>query len=84
MTLINGIGIDILFFPDIYRYNGNDKELADTLHTAIETARIALAPRFPLFFVPSSSIKVYLIHFDLEDLNQLVIQKFEYLYFQQL
>ena len=59
----------------MYRYKGNDKEFADTLHIAIEIKNI-LEPRLPLFFVPSRSIKSLSISFWSRGFNQLAIQKF--------
>ena len=37
-------------------YRGTPFSAAPALETAMDTARIALAPSLPLFFVPSSSI----------------------------
>ena len=52
------IGTGSLFplTPPKKRYKGTSSEIAAALAAAIDTARIAFAPRFDLSFVPSALI----------------------------
>src|SRR5664280_1431704 len=51
-----GTGRSLALTPPKYRYRGRPDISAPALAQARDTARIELAPSFPLFSVPSSSI----------------------------
>ncbi len=53
---IIGTGSIFAFTPPIYWYSGSPSCSAAALATAIDTPKIAFAPSFDLFSVPSSSI----------------------------
>jgi len=56
ITFIIGTGRTLELIPPRYLYKGMPKDSAAARATAMDTARIALAPSFPLFSVPSRSI----------------------------
>ncbi|OQB34508.1 MAG: hypothetical protein BWY05_01605 [Euryarchaeota archaeon ADurb.Bin165] len=57
MIFINGTG-SRRFCSERYSYNGTFSACEAALETAIETGRMAFAPRRPLFSVPSVSISI--------------------------
>jgi hypothetical protein len=54
-TFISGTGSTVAFAPPTYRYSGNPAALAAAWAAARDTPRMAFAPNFALFGVPSSS-----------------------------
>ena len=53
---IIGVGNSLELVPPKYLYRDTPKESAAACATAKDTPKIALAPRRPLFSVPSNSI----------------------------
>ena len=56
ITFIIGTGSVFAFTPPTYLYKGILNSVAAAFAAASETPRIAFAPMFPLFLVPSNSI----------------------------
>ena len=56
MMFISGTGSTVAFTPPTYLYSGNPATPAAACAHARDTPRIALAPSFDLFGVPSISI----------------------------
>ena len=54
---IIGVGSTLPFIPPRYWKSGSPRDSAAALAAAIDTPSIAFAPSFPLFGVPSSSIR---------------------------
>ena len=63
MMFIIGTGNVFAETPPTYLYNGNPNSLAAAFATARETPRMAFAPNFDLFGVPSKSIIIWSITF---------------------